>query len=195
MLFRSEQFALNPGAENNTGYFRRKGIDASLIGNLGKDGANYNFFRYAEVLLNYAEASIEAGNIDNTVTGAIDKIRTRSGLPTLEDTYHRSLSQNELREIVRRERRVELAFENKRWWDLIRWKTAEVVLNQPKYGVEITQQSGQWVYNTRSVVHTQEFLQRNYLFPIYQGWIDANPEIKSQNGGPDNWSNGQNPGY
>ncbi|MBN8858674.1 MAG: RagB/SusD family nutrient uptake outer membrane protein [Sphingobacteriales bacterium] len=190
-----EQFALNPGAENNTGYFRRKGIDASLIGNLGKDGANYNFFRYAEVLLNYAEASIEAGNIDNTVTGAIDKIRTRSGLPTLEDTYHRSLSQNELREIVRRERRVELAFENKRWWDLIRWKTAEVVLNQPKYGVEITQQSGQWVYNTRSVVHTQEFLQRNYLFPIYQGWIDANPEIKSQNGGPDNWSNGQNPGY
>ena len=122
-------------------------------------------------------------------------LATRSGLPTLQDTYSRSLNQSELREVVRRERRVELAFENKRWWDLIRWKTAEVVLNQPKYGVEITQQSGQWVYNTRSVVHTQEFLQRNYLFPIYQGWIDANPEIKSQNGGPDNWSNGQNPGY
>lgn len=190
-----EQFAKNPGVENNTGYFRRKGIDASIIGNLGKDGANYNFFRYAEVLLNYAEASIEAGMIDNTVTGAIDKVRTRSGLPTLQDTYNRSLNQSELREIVRRERRVELAFENKRWWDLIRWKTAEVVLNAPKYGVEITQQGGEWVYNTRSIVHTQEFLQRNYLFPLYQGWIDSNPEIKKQNGGADGWSNGQNPGY
>lgn len=190
-----EQFAKNPAAENNTGYFRRKGIDAGLIGNLGKDGANYNFIRYAEVLLNYAEASIEAGVTDNTVIQTIDKIRTRSGLPTLQNTYNRTLTQPELREIVRRERRVELAFENKRWWDLIRWKTAEVVLNQPKYGVEITQQGGVWKYNTKSLVHTQQFLQRNYLFPIFQGWIDANPEIRKQNGGPDGWVNGQNPGY
>lgn len=189
-----QQFARNPGAENNTGYFRRKGIDESIVGNLGKDGANYNFFRYAEVLLNYAEAKIEAGSIDNTVTNAIDKIRGRAGIPTLQNTYGRTLNQTELREIVRRERRVELAFENKRYWDLIRWKTAMDLLNKPKYGVDIVQQNGKWVYNTRAVVHTQQFFQKNYLFPIYQGWIDANAEIKKQNGG-DGWVNGQNPGY
>lgn len=188
------EFALNPGAENNTGYFRRKGIDESLIGNLGKEGANFIFFRYAEVLLNYAEAKIEAGQADQDAIDAIDKVRIRAGLPGLQATYGASLSQSQLRDIVRRERRIELAFETKRWWDLIRWKNAETLLNAPIYGVEITQQGGQWVYNTRSVVHTQQFFTKNYLFPIFQGWIDANPAIKAQNGG-DGWVNGQNPGY
>jgi len=188
-----QQFARNPAAENNTGYFRRKGIDASLVGNLHKDGANYIYFRYAEALLNFAEASIEAGDVTQAVIEAIDKVRQRGGIPTLQQTYGRTLTREELREVVRRERRVELAFENKRWWDLIRWRTASVVLNQPIYGVDIRQQGGQWVYDTRAIVHTQEFFERNYLFPIYQGWIDSNPSMKAQNG-PE-WVNGQNPGY
>src|SRR5690606_25881817 len=188
-----QQFARNPAAENNTGYFRRKGIDASLVGNLHKDGANYIYFRYAEALLNYAEASIEAGDVSQPVIDAIDQVRLRGGIPSLQDTYGRELDREELREIVRRERRVELAFENKRWWDLIRWRTADVVLNQPIYGVDTRQQGGQWVYDTRAVVHTQECSERNYLFPIFQGWIDSNPKTKAQNG-PE-WVNGQNPGY
>ena len=188
-----QQFARNPAVENNTGYFRRKGIDPLLVGNLHKDGANYIYFRYAEALLNYAEASIEAGDVSQPVIEAIDKVRLRGGIPSLQDSYGRALTRDELREIVRRERRVELAFENKRWWDLMRWRTAEEVLNQPIYGVDIRQQGGQLVYDTRAVVHTQQFFERNYLFPIYQGWIDSNPKMKAQNG-PE-WVNGQNPGY
>lgn len=189
------EFALNPGAENNTGYFRRKGIDERLKGQTNLDGANYVFFRYAEVLLNFAEASIEQGQTGQKVINAINQVRQRSGLPTIADTYHRTLNQQELKALVRRERRVELAFENKRYWDLIRWRTAETVLNQPVYGVEITEQGGVLNYNTKVLVHTKQFAARNYLFPIFQGWIDANPAIKAQNGGPDGWSNGQNPGY
>lgn len=190
------EFALNPGAENNTGYFRRKGIDERLKGQTNLDGSNYIFFRYAEVLLNFAEASIEMGETGAAATDVIDKVRQRSGLPTLMNTYHRTLSQSELRTVVRRERRVELAFENKRYWDLIRWRTAEAVLNQPVYGVEITDAGGGTLnYNVKVVVHKKQFFTKNYLFPIYQGWIDANPVIKAQNGGPDNWTNGQNPGY
>lgn len=193
-MTKGAEFALDPGKEDNTGYFRRKGIDESLAGNFAQDGSNYNFFRYAEVLLSYAEAKIEAGQIDQDVINAIDKVRVRGGIPTLMDTYHRTLSQDEMRTVVRRERRVELAFENKRYWDLIRWRAAITLLNQPAYGVEITEDNGKLTL-TRTVAHTSEFLGRNYLFPIYQGWIDANPQIKAQNGGPDGWANGQNPGY
>lgn len=189
------EFALNPGAENNTGYYRRKGVDERLKGQTNLDGANYIFFRYAEVLLSFAEASIELGQTGQPVTDAIDKVRLRAGLPTLMDTYHRTLNQQELRDIVRRERRVELAFENKRYWDLIRWRTAETVLNQPVYGVEITGQGNALQYNTKVLVHNKQFFSKNYLFPIFQGWIDANPVIKAQNGGEDGWANGQNPGY
>jgi len=187
------QYAYNPGAENNTGYFRRKGIDPALKGNFAQDASTYNFFRYAEVLLSFAEAKIELNQIDQDVIGAIDKVRVRGGLPTLMDTYHRALSQDEMRTIVRRERRVELAFENKRYWDLIRWKTAMTALNQPAYGIEITENNGKRTY-TRVIAHTRQFLEKNYLFPLYQQWIDTNPKIKAQNGGPDGWVNGQNPG-
>lgn len=189
------EFARDLGKENNTGYYRRKGIDERLKGNLSLEGSNYIFFRYAEVLLNFAEARIENGLIDQDVIDAIDKVRIRGGLPTLQQTYNRSLSQQELRELVRRERRIEFAFENKRYWDLIRWRTATTLLNQPLYGVDITNQNGIWVYNTRGLVHTQQFFDKNYLFPLYQGWIDANPQIKKQNGGADGWVNGQNSGY
>ncbi|MEC5143000.1 RagB/SusD family nutrient uptake outer membrane protein [Chitinophaga sp. 212800010-3] len=190
-----EEFGRDLGKENNTGYFRRKGIDERLKGNLALEGSNYNFLRYAEVLLNFAEARIEAGQIDQDVVNAIDKVRVRGGLPTLQQTYNHIPAQQELRDIVRRERRVELAFENKRYWDLIRWRTAETILNQPLYGVDITKENGVWVYNTRGLVHTQQFFPKNYLFPLYQGWIDANPAIRQQNGGADNWANGQNAGY
>lgn len=188
------EFARNPSKENNTGYYRRKGIDERLKGNLTQEGSNYNCFRYSEVLLGFAEANIELGRIDQKTIDAIDEVRIRAGIPTLMNTYHRNLSQEEMRTIVRRERRVELAFENKRYWDLIRWKTAEIVLNQPAYGVDIIDNNGNLTV-TNVIAQNKQFLPKNYLFPLYQGWIDANPIMKAQNGGPDGWVNGQNPGY
>lgn len=188
------EFARDPGKDNNTGYFRRKGIDERLKGRLDQEGANYNYFRYAEALLSLAEAKIELGQIDNEAINAIDEVRIRNGLPTLANTYNRVLSQAEMRAIIRRERRVELAFENKRYWDLIRWQTAKTILNQPAYGVDIKDNNGNLTV-TKVVAQNKQFFDKNYLFPLYQGWIDANPLIKAQNGGPDNWVNGQNPGY
>ena len=187
-------YGLDPAKNNQTGYFRRKGIDERLKGQLGMDGSNTIFFRYAEVLLNFAEAKIELNQIDQQTIDAIDKVRQRAGLPTLMKTYNRQLSQDEIREIVRRERRVELAFETKRYWDIIRWKTADIVMNQPSYGVKVADNNGE-ITLTKVVVKNNEFLKKNYLFPIYRNWIDSNPAIKAQNGGPDGLVNGQNPGY
>ncbi|GAB3416448.1 RagB/SusD family nutrient uptake outer membrane protein [Niabella aquatica] len=186
-------YSVSSNAERHTGYFRRKGINDGVTEVNVLEGPNYEYFRYAEVLLNYAEAKIELNQIDQSVYNAIDSVRMRAGIPTLIKTYSRQLTQTELREIVRRERRIELAFENKRYWDLIRWKTAEIVLNQPKYGINISLQNGKLVYN-RFIVHNMVFYkEKNYLFPIFQGWIDQNPTIRAQNTGE--FKAGQNPGY
>jgi hypothetical protein len=181
-------------ARHHSGYARRKGIDPALRGNFQAENSNYPFFRYAEILLIYAEAKIELNQIDQSTVDAIDLVRTRGEIPSLTETYGlagTSLSQSQLRDIVRTERRIELAMECKRYWDLIRWRTAEDVLNKPKYGMDKIN----GVY-TPFVIHNCEFNpSRHYLFPLYRGWLESNPVMAAQNGGPDGWVNGQNPGY
>lgn len=184
-----------PGNEYQSGYFRRKGIGEQFTqATFDQDGANYIFFRYAEILLNYSEAKIELNQIDQSVIDAIDAVRIRGGIPSLKSTYSKSsFSQNELREIIRNERRIEFAFENKRYWDLIRWRTAEIVLNKPVNGIKWNSSTGKY---EKFVIHTFSFdKNKNYLFPMYQNWLDANLVMKAQNGGSDGWVNGQNPGY
>lgn len=178
----------DPASNLYTGYFRRKGISEPL--NLGQEGYNFMFFRFAEVLLSYAEAKIELNEIDDTVLDAIDRVRRRGGLPSLEETYgKKNFTQAELRPVVRTERRIELAFEGKRYWDLIRWREAERLLNQPVRGIGY--ENGQYVEKS---VHAMKFdASKNYLFPMDQGWIDTNPRWQEQNTGE--FNRGQNPGY
>lgn len=178
----------DPASNFYTGYFRRKGIAEPL--NLGQEGYNFFFFRYAEVLLSYAEAKIELNEIDDSVLEAIDRVRNRGELPSLEETYGKTtFSQDELRTIVRTERRIELAFEGKRYWDLIRWREAERLLNMPVRG--ISYENGAYVEKT---VHSMKFdASKNYLFPMDQAWIDLNPKWQEQNTGE--FVHGQNPGY
>ena len=192
------EYARDPGKERSSGYYRKKGIDERLTSaTIILDASNYVYFRYADVLLGYAEAKIELGQIDQSVIDAIDKVRIRAGIPKLSVSYAKSsFDQSELRSIVRRERKIELAFENRAYWDLIRWRTAEIVLNQPVYGIDIVPVGdGTYNYNKVLIYNMTFYPSKNYLFPIWQGWIDKNPLIKAQNGGPDNWVNGQNPGY
>ena len=92
--------------------------------------------RYADVLLMYAEAKIELNQIDASVLGAINQVRDRayanSGKPNPTVT---TTDQNELRYKVRNERRAELAFEGRRYMDLIRWRLAEKALTGNSYGM------------------------------------------------------------
>lgn len=95
--------------------------------------------RYADVLLIYAEASIELGQLDQTVLDAINQVRARAyGVPYDQTGSYPAVTttdQNELRNIVRIERRMEFAMEGLRYMDLIRWKLAEKVLNRDIYGM------------------------------------------------------------
>lgn len=173
----------------NTGYYLRKRLNDKITlgadnwNNPGTSAQNYYYFRYAEVLLNYAEAQNEAIGPDGTVYAAINAIRDRAELPDLTP----GLSQSEMRDAIRKERRIELAFEDKRYWDLIRWKTAHIVLNTPVHGISITGTPGSFVYSPISIAGgTKKFNNpKNYLFPIPQYAIDQNPKLQGN----------QNPGY
>jgi len=169
---------------SNTGYYLKKTLNPALRPAGGAiDGLNYVFFRYAEVLLNYAEAQNEAVGPDASVYTAIDQVRTRSELPTLEATYGgQTLSQNQMRDIIRNERRVELCFENKRFYDIIRWRIAQSVMSIDRHGMKITNSSpsdnsGSWIYTPVALGHPHVFTQQMYVNPIPQNVIDQNPKI------------------
>ncbi len=171
-----------------TGYYVRKRLDDKtlVLGAANWSGytsyQNYIIFRFGEVLLNYAEAQNEVAGPDVSVYDAVNKIRNRSALPNLPD----GLSKDEMRTAIRRERRVELAFEDKRFWDLIRWRIAEVNLNKPLHGVSITVGAGgalQYNYVPARGGDRKFYAVKNYLFPIPQSVIDKNNKLT------------QNPGY
>ncbi|WP_242204042.1 RagB/SusD family nutrient uptake outer membrane protein [Aestuariivivens insulae] len=172
-----------------TGYYFRKRLDDKTLtlGAANWNGRtsyqNYNCFRYAEVLLNYAEAQNEAVGPDLSVYDAVNEVRDRAGIPDLP----LGLSQDDMRTAIRRERRVELAFEDKRFWDLLRWKTAEVNINKPLTGVKITEGPTGLVYEYVDATggDRQFDASKNYLFPIPQSAIEANSELQGD----------QNPGY
>src|SRR5215210_1886265 len=172
---------------SQTGYYLRKRLSDKIT--LGADnwdghssGQNYYIFRFAEVLLNYAEAQNEAAGPDATVYDAVNKVRARSALPGLPT----GLSQEQMRQALRKERRIELAFEDKRYWDLIRWHIADVNLNKQLHGISIKAGSnGSLIYTPVTIPGGDRKFNAasNYLFPIPQIAIDQNKNLQ------------QNPGY
>ncbi|WP_031527480.1 RagB/SusD family nutrient uptake outer membrane protein [Dyadobacter crusticola] len=121
-----------------TGFLWRKGIDQTWPDRLVEDN-DAIIVRYAEVLLTYAEAKIELGEIDATVLNAINQVRARAYGVSVEETKSypaiTATNANVLRQLVRRERRVEFPREGLRYMDLIRWKLAEKVLTRPVIGL------------------------------------------------------------
>ena len=170
---------------SNTGYYFKKRLNPLVRPGGGTiSGANFIYYRYAEILLGYAEAQNEAVGPDATVYEVMNQLRTRAGLPNLPA----SLSQDGMRTAIHHERRVELCFENKRFYDLIRWKTAEQLLIHDRHGMKISNSvpennSGVWKYEVVPLNHPHVFVPKMYLNPIPQDVIDRNPRVV------------QNPGY
>ncbi|MEJ8844894.1 RagB/SusD family nutrient uptake outer membrane protein [Lacibacter sp. H375] len=121
-----------------TGFLWRKGIDQTWADRLREDN-DAILFRYAEILLTYAEAKIELGEIDASVLNAINLVRARAyGVAVTAVASYPSVTTvnaTELKRIVRRERRVEFPLEGLRYMDLIRWKLAEKALTKPVIGL------------------------------------------------------------
>lgn len=177
-----------------TGYYMRKYLSesASWAGTTTNIRRPWIFFRYAEVLLNYAEALNEAQGTAAMpqVLAAINLIRTRTGvaMPALQTTNptgngYVAPTQAEIRKRIRNERRVELCFEEQRFYDVRRWKEGETTFNKPVTGMRITQVTPTTFTYTPFTVENRVFTARNYLYPISQNELNRSPRL------------GQNPGY
>ncbi|HET9503884.1 MAG TPA: RagB/SusD family nutrient uptake outer membrane protein [Hymenobacter sp.] len=163
--------------QTRTGYYLRKFTGNFVTGTTYSNTShNFPIFRYAEVLLNAAEALNELGRTDEALTRLI-AIRTRSGIaPGTNSRYGLpaagSVSQADARTLIRNERRIELGFEEHRFWDLRRWKTAETVLNGPLYGVQITRSGAGTTASpytftyARQQVSTMNWQPRLYYMPL-----------------------------
>lgn len=163
------------GNAGRTGYFVRKLQDSTISSTPSTlDGANVVVWRYAEVLLNYAEAQNELSGPDQSVYDAINAIRRRSAQPDLPT----GLGQDEMRQRIRHERRIELAFEGKRFYDLMRWKTAEQVFSQPIYGMKVSDNNGTLTYEKVQVRQISFDPTKNYWQPLPQYALDQNPKLK-----------------
>jgi hypothetical protein len=140
---------------------------------------DWQIFRYAEVLLNYAEAAFELNKTGDALT-AINQIRNRAGIAALASIT---------REKIHHERRVELAFEGHRYWDVRRWRTAVTDLSGSWSGIRyvLDSQTGKYkiivVNNIDGTSNIPQFRTENYYFPITLQRTSNNPNLV------------ENPGY
>lgn len=133
------------------------------------------FIRYAEVLLNYAEAQNEAAGPDASVYDAVNRVRSRPSVN--QPPLPAGLSKDAMRQLIRNERRVELSFEEHRFFDIRRWDIAKTVLNGPLYGMKITKSGTTFNYE-RIIFENRVFLDKMIVLPIPQSEIDKNPAAK-----------------
>lgn len=148
-----------------TGYYTRKYYDTQHLTSL-QSGLNLMLFRYADILLMYAEAKNELNQMTSAVWDqTIKPLRTRAGFSdTGALSFNNTLGQTGLREVVRNERRTEFAMEGLRIFDIRRWKTAEVVLNGYAHGAKFGVSS---VDNGYLRVNLRTFdPEKHYLWPI-----------------------------
>lgn len=165
-----------------TAYLVRKYVDnLSDYKDMWNTGVNGIVIRYAEVLLMYAECKVELNQIDKSVYDALDEIRMRAGMPAVNQTIY--AGQEKLRELVRRERRVEMAMEGIRWFDICRWQIGDKVMPGNVQGAllgTVDPVTGALTLGKeRILVETRKFnAAKNYVWPFPQGMIDAAPAIK-----------------
>ena len=171
-----------------TGYWCKKLVNYKFkltTGGSGFTAERYPWpeLRLADLYLLYAEALNECDKGEDAIYW-LDKVRERAGLKGVKeswDTYattKKYATQTGLREIIHRERTLEMMFEGSRFWDLRRWKEAEKQLNnKPLSGWAIDQESPEGYYN-RQTLYTQHFIApRDYLWPIKEQDIIVNPNL------------------
>jgi hypothetical protein len=155
--------------QTRTGYYLRKFLsDFSTATSYSSQSHNFVYFRYGEILMNYAEALNEVGRTEDAVA-QIGLIRKRAGIlagATLRYGIPVGISQTSMRTLIQNERRIELSFEEHRFWDIRRWKIANAELNKTLSGMQITKTAGgTFTYQVVPVV-TITFQDKLYHMPI-----------------------------
>ncbi|MEC5142901.1 RagB/SusD family nutrient uptake outer membrane protein [Chitinophaga sp. 212800010-3] len=161
---------------SRTGYLVRKNYHPDTYPRLGRYVYRpFVLFRLGEMYLNYAEALNESQPGNPDILKYVNAIRNRAGIPDLPS----GLSQADMRERIRRERRVELAFECHRYFDTRRWKIAEQTDGGPFYGMNVDAGTNltDISFYQKTVFETRVFQKKHYLFPIPQFDIDRDKKL------------------
>ncbi len=194
-MFKNESVEIWAGGKNappllnatRTGYYLRKYVVENISLNPVNPSSIVHVwvtFRLGEVLLNYAEAMNEAygpysvgpGTLSMTAAEAVNLIRSRAEMPYFPD----NLTKEEFRVKLMNERRVELAFEDHRFWDLRRWKIGNTTTNI--YGMNIVKNNdGSFLYQNE-LIEQRVWNDKMYLYPIPQNEVYINSNLTQNNG-------------
>lgn len=166
---------------SQTGYYMKKFMDEAYVGNSWQFSAkNYIWLRMGELYLDQAEANCMAGH-DVVAKTALNKVRARAGMPDVEK------SGTDLMQAIRHERRIELCFEENRYFDVRRWKLGTQYLAGKIHRINVTKKAdGTKTYKVGEIggdFGTRIFDEKIYWCPIMKSEIDKNPNLV------------QNPGY
>ena len=159
----------NPIGNQNatpTGYYVRKYIPETILSSNHSGTAKrlWRIFTYSEILLSYAEALNEADYYGNKaqVCNLLDQIRHRGGIIGNVADRADLNSQSAMRNFIHKERTIELAFEEHRWWDVRRWNVAGDALGRDIYGINVAADGT----ITRKVAQQRKWQDKFYLYPI-----------------------------
>jgi hypothetical protein len=168
--------------QTRTGYYARKFMaDFSNATTYSNQTHNPIIFRFAETLLNFAEAQNEYAGPTAEVKKAIEDIRQRAGLVPF--TLAANLTKDQMREVIRHERRVEMAFEEQRFWDIRRWKIAEQVMNGKLHGMKIIRTApGVFTYTPVEAATVTFDAGKMYSYPIPYSEITKNTNLIQNQG-------------
>ncbi|WP_300602072.1 RagB/SusD family nutrient uptake outer membrane protein [Niabella sp.] len=182
-------------SQTETGYYLMKFMDYENVNPVTGSGGTYHcwpYFRYAEILLNLAEAGNEAGGPGYVAPGAarpltpveaIDLIRARAGMPDIATSFAKrgiALTKENLRTQIRNERRIELAFEEHRYYDVRRWM---IITDGYIRGVKTTKNSDQtFSYDPNIQAEKKVFDPKHYFYPIPQVEINRNYLLRQNPG-------------
>ena len=169
-----------------SGYYKRKAINPAVDHQFVSQEVPWYFFRYAEVLFDYAEASIELGD-EAAARSAINQVRRRAGMPAIDGAFTGAA----LRDEYRNERRIELVFEEQRYFDARRWMIAPQAFGEAAHGIDITAQATNALDRSTYRNYTYKLIDveprawndRMYFNPIPRDEMNRNSLLK------------QNPGY
>ena len=179
-LDKTDAFAGLNKNQTPTGYYVRKYYDAKHEHHM-QSSINIITMRYADVLLMYAEAMNEQGKMSREVWNkTIRAIRERAGFNDEQAlAYPSDLSQAQMRLLIRRERRCELALEGLRWFDIKRWRIGKECLDGYVLGARFL---NNYTENIRLDLYIFDNA-RDYLWSVPQTQMDINPHLKPNNPG------------
>jgi len=182
---------INGDKATYTGYAFKKIFDKTDLEVRDNGGNDWKILRYGEVLLTYAEAANEATGPSAEVINALNEIRARAHMPGVNETFalnNWALNQTTLRTFIRHERRIELAGEGHRYFDILRWKIGQQVLKGPIYTLDASQglsdidnTNGKTNKYPKTKLEERYFnSDKFYVWPIPQSILDQARNLQQQ---------------